>query len=77
MPLGIVNLFPSTGVAEAGVVMEKVRELCVSQYQLSFSYGVALASLHTGSQELVTTADHLMYAAKEAGRNQGRLETIA
>ena len=70
-------LFPSTGVAEAGVVMEKVRELCVSQYQLSFSYGVALASLHTGSQELVTTADHLMYAAKEAGRNQGRLETIA
>jgi diguanylate cyclase (GGDEF)-like protein len=70
-------LFPSTSVAEAGAVMEKVRELCVTQNGLSFSYGVALASHHTAAQELVATADQLMYAAKEAGRNQGRLDTEA
>jgi diguanylate cyclase (GGDEF)-like protein len=70
-------LFPSTSVAEAGAVMEKVRELCVTQNGLSFSYGVARASHHTAAQELVATADQLMYAAKEAGRNQGRLDTEA
>lgn len=70
-------LFPSTNLSEAGAVMEKIRELCVATNQLSFSYGVARAARHTGPAGLVAMADQLMYAAKEAGRNQGRLENEA
>jgi diguanylate cyclase (GGDEF)-like protein len=70
-------LFPATSVAEAGVVMEKIRELCAAQNGLTFSYGVACASRHSGAQELVAGADQLMYAAKQAGRNQGKLDTAS
>ena len=67
-------LLPGTRIAEARSVMEKVRNACAQQLGFTFSYGVGRASLYQRPEDLVDSADHHMYAAKQAGRNQGQLD---
>lgn len=67
-------LFTSTRIGEAHAVMEKVRIACAQRLGFTFTYGVGRASLYERPQDLVKSADQHMYAAKQAGRNQGQID---
>ena len=75
-------LLPGISATEAGIVLEKIRltlqatpvKFGSGEPPLTFSYGVAQASLHENAQDVLNAADRLMYQAKQAGRNQGQLE---
>ena len=70
-------LLPGTRIGEARAVMEKVRQACAQQLGFTFTYGVGRASLYPRPEDLVNSADRHMYAAKQAGRNQGQLDPAA
>ena len=67
-------LLPGTRIGEARAVMEKVRNACAQQLGFTFTYGVGRASLYLRPEDLVNSADRHMYAAKQAGRNQGQCD---
>lgn len=75
-----VIIFPTTGLDDAVIAAERVRE-AVSKEQLTMPDGTELpsvtismgvAELHDGMSvpELLKIADHAMYRAKQAGRNR-------
>ena len=70
-------LLPGTRIGEARAVMEKVRNACAQQLGFTFTYGVGRASLYQRPEDLVNSADRHMYAAKQAGRNQGQCDPTA
>jgi diguanylate cyclase (GGDEF)-like protein/PAS domain S-box-containing protein len=72
-----VVLFPETGLAEAGIVAERLRASIADQpvtvgdsaVPVTVSLGVAALTPDLDLQRLLQRADGAMYAAKQAGRN--------
>jgi diguanylate cyclase (GGDEF)-like protein len=79
-----VALLPDTGLADAGLVAEKIRaavetvQVPAVKREITISIGVATAPDHGGDVELVSRlADRALYAAKEAGRNRVQLAAVS
>jgi diguanylate cyclase (GGDEF)-like protein len=79
-----IALLPDTGLAEAGVVAEKLRAVIETiqvpavQRDITISVGVATSPDHGVDVEVVTRlADRALYAAKAAGRNRVELAAIS
>lgn len=78
-----VMLFPETGPEEAPIVVQRVqRELmkvvAEKKWPITFSLGVvSCLKCPDTLQHLVSAADRMMYAAKAAGKNTIRCETLA
>lgn len=77
-------ILPETGAKDAYALMEKVRQ-SIAQAPIveypepvtkTFSYGVALASMHQDPASIIEAADKLMYKAKQTGRNRGYAEGV-
>ena len=74
-------LLPSTSLAQASQVMERLRERCatasnwqdLANLQVTFSAGVASHLAEETTQESIARADAALYRAKAAGRNRTEL----
>lgn len=67
-----VVLFPGTATADAGVLMNALRESFQAESGLTASIGVAeLSADHTNLTSLLASADERLYEAKRGGRNRG------
>jgi len=78
-----VAIMQDTNIADAAIVLERVRyefsqtshksETTGEQFFVTFSAGISSFPVHQQPEELQSSADKAMYAAKEAGRNKVNL----
>ncbi len=69
-------LLPDANSADAGAVAERIQTLLVDELAdahlapFTVSIGISSTDHGAGIEEVIRAADHAMYTAKTAGRNQ-------